>query len=355
LRKKRKKRNISSGSSKNKSKRKKNRKKDKKIQKKQTSKLDKNLLIQIQNLTKRFHNKEVLKNINLDIKKTEIFGLIGMSGSGKTTLLNLIIGFYSPEAGSIYYNHKGKLIKTEENMKFIHQKFGFAPQQPSFYPKLTTFENLEHFGSLYNISRPIIRRNIKKLLRLTKLQNSKDVLAGELSFGMQKRLGIICALVHKPDVLILDEPTADLDPILREDILNLILRIKQKGITVIIASHFLDDMEELCDRVGIIKNGKILKSSTVDNIKKSLLLKQEVILKTRSRSYTKFTKKLRKIKSLKIKKIKKSNYGIIIQSENPEKVILSIIKLNKRIKQDIVELKINNPNLTALFKKIENE
>ena len=316
-------------------------------------KFNKNTIIQIQHLTKQFHKNVILKNIDLEIKKGEIFGLIGMSGSGKTTLLNLIIGFYEPEAGFIYYNNNNKFINIFDDIKLVHKKLGFAPQEPSFYPKLTALENLEHFGSLYSVPKSIILSNVNQLLKLTKLYESKDVLAGELSFGMQKRLGIICALVHKPDILILDEPTADLDPILRSDVLNLILQIKSKGITVIIASHFLDDMEEICDRVGIIKNGKVLKSTTIEEIKQSYSSKKEVLLKTRSKKYGLFMKKLKSNKSLKITKLTTTNTSLKIQSNKPEKVILAVIKLSKRMKQDILELKINNPNLTELFKIIE--
>ncbi len=287
MKQKRKKRNLSSSNSKKKSKTKHKRLKTKKTKKetkrnrkqnktkkttlkKQTSKADKNIIIKIQNLNKQFHNKEILKNINLSIKKKEIFGLIGMSGSGKTTLLNLIIGFHYADFGKIYYNHGNKLIESNKDLALMRQKIGFAPQEPSFYPKLTALENLEHFGSLYNISHSVILANANALLKLTRLEQSKHTLAQELSFGMQKRLGIICALIHKPELIILDEPTADLDPILREEILSLILKIKKKGITVIIASHFLDDMEEICDRVAIIKNGRIIKCASVKDIKKSL-------------------------------------------------------------------------------------
>lgn len=348
-------RNSSKGKSKKLRKSKKTSKSKKLRKSKKTNKSKKrnNTLIKIQKLSKQFHNKTVLRNIDLEIKKGEIFGLIGVSGSGKTTLLNLIIGFYKAESGKIIYNHENKFIEAGKNLKLIHKKFGFAPQEPSFYPKLTTLENLEHFGALYSISKPVVDSNVKQLLSLTKLKDAKDSLAGELSFGMQKRLGIICALVHKPQILILDEPTADLDPILRGNVLNLILKIKKKGITVIIASHFLDDMEEICDRVGIIKNGKIIKSASVDNIRKSISFKKEVLFKTTSKKYAKFIKKLKKNKSLKIKKVTTTNSAVKIQSDYPEKVIIKIIQLNKRIKDNIIELKINNPNLTELFKIIE--
>lgn len=310
-------------------------------------------LIKIENINKQFHDNEVLKNISFDIKRNEIFGLIGMSGSGKTTLLNLIIGFYDADFGKIYFNHEDKLIDTADNLKLVQRKIGFAPQEPSFYPKLTTLENLEHFGSLYDIPNAVILKNTDALLKLTRLEDSRHVLAGELSFGMQKRLGIICALIHKPEVLILDEPTADLDPILRDDILELMLKIKEKGITVIIASHFLDDMEEICDRVAILRNGKVIKCASVDDIRQSVHSGQQVILKTRSKRYKLFIDKLKINRSLKIKDAVIKNSSLFIDTVFPEKVISRILNMNKSMTDDIIELKINRLNLTDMFKMLE--
>ncbi|MBW2993682.1 ABC transporter ATP-binding protein [Candidatus Woesearchaeota archaeon] len=173
---------------------------------------------------KKFGKRVILNKINLDINSGELFGIIGMSGSGKTTFLNSLIGYHEPDIGDVfYYSFKDRQYKSiYTNQAEVCRLFGFATQTDSFYPKLTLFENLKHFGSLYNMSKKTRTINAERLLRLTELYPFKDELAQNLSEGMKKRLGIACALVHNPKVLLLDEPTANLDPILRKDIWNVI-------------------------------------------------------------------------------------------------------------------------------------
>ncbi|MBD3354724.1 ATP-binding cassette domain-containing protein, partial [Candidatus Woesearchaeota archaeon] len=235
-------------------------------------------LIKFKNMTRGFKDKKVLKNISLEIKKGEIFGIIGMSGSGKTTLLNTLIGFLDPEKGDIYYYNK-KTKKHEpisEDPLEKRKMFGFATQMPSFYPKLTIEENLDHFGSLYNLKSKTRKKNIKRLLKMIGLKSEKDLLAQTLSGGMEKRLGIACALIHDPDVLILDEPTANLDPVLREETWELVEKINRSGTTVIVASHLLDELEPICGRIGILHNHSLVKIGTPDQLKGKYSKNEEI-------------------------------------------------------------------------------
>ena len=208
-------------------------------------------ILKLQNIDKSFGKHNVLSGVNLEIKQGKIIGIIGVSGSGKTTILRLIIGFYRPTKGEIIFNG----INIKKQMNIIDRNFGFATQDNSFYKELTVEENIKFFGKLYGLTNDFLKLNIDTVLDFVDLYEAKRVLARNLSGGMQRRLDMACALIHDPTVLILDEPTEDLDPILRAEILRLIKKINSKGTTIIFTTHLLDEAEFLCDDVAIISNG----------------------------------------------------------------------------------------------------
>ena len=215
------------------------------------------VLIRLQNVTKRFKDKTVLEGINLDIRAGEIFGLIGGNGTGKTTFLNILVGFIRFDGDILFQLPEtgfGSIIgKTKE----ISTSFGFASQEPSFYPKLTVRENLSYFANLFGMPEELIDENMGIVLNLVRLETEKNTLAGYLSYGMQKRLDIGCALMHNPKILILDEPTANLDPNLSKQIWLLIREINRNGTTVIVTSHFLQELSSVCHRIALIHDKHI--------------------------------------------------------------------------------------------------
>jgi len=220
-------------------------------------------LIEFKEVTKRFGKNTVLNGINLSIPEGKITGIIGASGEGKSTILKMIVSFYKPTKGKIYYR-KTSAIK---NKKIISKIFGLAIEDGSFYEKLTVEENLFHFGRLYKIKRKELRKRREELLSLMGLTKARKTMAENLSIGMKKRLDIACALIHNPSVLILDEPTADLDPLLRKQMLQLIKNINAHGTTVIITTQLLSEAEELCEKVAILFNEEIIIQDSPKNIK----------------------------------------------------------------------------------------
>ncbi|MFA5142271.1 MAG: ABC transporter ATP-binding protein [Candidatus Woesearchaeota archaeon] len=300
-------------------------------------------------ITKQYGKNKVLTDLNLSIKEGEIFGIIGMSGSGKTTLLNIIIGFLQPEAGDIHFKTDRGMLPFSKAPNLIKPLFGFAPQEPSFYPKLTAQENLEYFATLYGISRADIKKNTAELLKLVDLTAFTNHLAKELSFGMQKRLGIACALVHKPKILILDEPTADLDPILRRETWDLVSKVNKTGTTIIVASHLLDELESECDRIAVLHDGKISKLGSIDQLKKLYTTNNEVILVTASKNYKKISSKMKSKRSLRISKIVQKDSSLVLQTPFAEEALAQLIKIIKRSKDHIVKLHIARPSLEEVF------
>ena len=173
--------------------------------------------IKIDKITKTFGKNKVLNNLELSIPHQGIFGIMGLSGCGKTTLLNILIGYWTPDKGKVLYN----AIDILKNKGIMNQMFGFASQAGSVYQKLTVEENMYHFGRMYNMTKKDLKQRVPELLKFIDLEDSKDLTVEQLSTGMFRRLDIACSMIHKPRVLILDEPTSNMDPVLRKRILAL--------------------------------------------------------------------------------------------------------------------------------------
>lgn len=314
-------------------------------------------IFHIQNVSKSFGNHQVLKDINLDIYSGEILGIIGASGAGKTTFLNTLIGFLKPDKGDITFrlNHllsyKSAYIykSVYKRQQLVKKIYGFASQVPSFYEELSANENLEYFGLLHNLDKETINSNKKTLLNLMELEKAANVPSKNLSGGMERRLDIACSLMHDPDVLILDEPTADLDPLLRRHIWDLIKKINKKGTTMILSSHHLAELENLCDRIIIIKNGEIVAKGKPEDLKKRFVLEQEIIIRTQSGNYQSLIATLSK-KGLKNTTIR--NKELLIYSNKPETDLFKILSVIKSKKEKLKFIKVAGKSLDDVYLSI---
>jgi len=301
--------------------------------------------IQFQDISKRFGNKVVLNAINLDIAYGERFGVIGISGSGKTTLLNILIGFLNPNSGNIYYQSRD-IVRDKSN---IRRTFGFATQDGSFYNKLTVKENLDYFGKLYGMAQSDINRRADGLLKLVGLNEAKNVNAENLSKGMQRRLDVACAMIHDPKVLILDEPTEDLDPMLRKDILLLIKKINERGTTIIITSHLLTEIEAICTKVAILHGGKIIETGATEQLKGRYYKNEEIHLQTSPGNYEKMARKLRKID---IDRIDIKEHKMVVYTPKAERVLHHILHVIEESKEHLVDVAVNKPTLEEVFERL---
>ena len=325
-----------------------------------------NVVIRVQNVAKNYRRNEVLKDIDFNVHSGEIYGIIGMSGSGKTTLLNTLIGFIEPDYGDIMFklehllefkdNEETQFRSVFKNLNDVKRTFGFAAQTPSFYENLTTAENLEYFGRMYGLSRDVRRTNAEILIKLMRLEDSTDVKAQNLSGGMQKRMDIACALIHDPKVLILDEPTADLDPLLRREMWELIKKINNKGTTILMASHFLDEIESLCDRVGILLDGKIVKSGTPDELKNFYTKDEEIHVQTSPGRYDVLINKLHgQEKKLNINRIINKGHKLVIYSLEAEQVLHYLLHIIEKTDESLLDVYVNKPSLEEAFESLIKE
>lgn len=227
-------------------------------------------MLEIKDLNKFYGKKQVLNNLNLSINNGEIYGLLGANGAGKTTTINIICGLLNYEQGSVKINEHFLSTKTKYWL-------GVAPQENLLYPQLSCAENLAFFGKIYGLKGTQLTSNIHYCLQAVNLWERKDSAIETLSGGMQRRVNIAVALVHHPKLLILDEPTTGLDIEARYEIWQLILSLKQQGMTILLTTHLLDEAQKLCDLIGIIKQGKIIVEGTLNQLKQ-LIPAQEIIL-----------------------------------------------------------------------------
>jgi len=320
-------------------------------------------IIRIDHLTKGFGKQLVIDDVSLEIKKGEIFGIIGLSGSGKTTLLKSMIGFLVPDQGLVRFRDERiidieiqaylKLVLT--NIDTVKKNFGFSAQSPSIYPKLTCMENLDYFGAMYNIPKRVRDANTKILLKLMGLTKARKTVAGNMSGGMQKRLDIACSLMHDPKILILDEPTSDLDPIIRKQMWKLIREINLKGTTVILSSHFITEIDHVCDRIGILYNGKVDIVGTpleVKNLSKSC---DEIFIETTPGKYEHLIKKFREHSKLKLEKLEIMDNKLVIGTMFAEKSLHEVMHVLEQEKEILIDVVINKPTLRSVLESLVEE
>lgn len=311
--------------------------------------------LRLENTSKRFGRKIILDRIDLDIYSGEIFGLMGPSGVGKTTFLQTLVGHYTPNEGDILYTEHDPVQKKYvfksifKNSDVTKRMFGYAAQNPSFYMQLTVQENLDYFGSLFDIPRDVRKNNIHELLRFTGLDASRAYLAKNLSGGMKRRLDIACALVHNPQILVLDEPTSDLDPVLSGHIWKLLKKINKKGTTIVVASHNLSDLETLCTRVGILTNGKLSPVGTIPELFKKIKKCQEIHVETYPGHYDKVLKDF-KHPSL----IKKENrgYAMVFFASKPEEVIHKLIHHLEEKGEHMTDMRLKKLQLDDVYHEV---
>ncbi len=309
-------------------------------------------VIKLENVSKGFGDRLILKEISLEVGLGDLFGLIGSSGAGKTTMLKVMVGFMQPERGEVLYNAKllrdpksgsKSFTSISKSIGAIKGIVGFAAQIPSFYPDLTVFENLDYFGALFNLKRKERKANTISLMGLMDLQSSRNKIARNLSGGMQKRLDIACALMHNPRVLILDEPTADLDPYLTSHIWALLKKINRRGTTIIVSSHHVDELEDSCSRIGFLDKGRLMCVGAVSELTRKATKKKRIHLSSFPGDYEKIIKKIGSPES------ENRGHELVIMTDKPETILPELLKELKKEDELLIDLKIERPPLDELF------
>ena len=225
--------------------------------------MDKEKIIEVKNLTKKFGDFTAVKGISFDVYKGEIFGFLGANGAGKTTAMKMLIGISNPTSGEA--NVAGFDVHTQAEM--VKRSIGYMSQKFSMYDDLTIKENITFFGGIYGLSRLQIKQKITQLVEELQLQDVVNNLVGSLPLGWKQKLSFSVALLHEPKIVFLDEPTGGVDPITRRQFWEMIYAEAYKGTTIFVTTHYMDEAE-YCDRVSIMVDGAIEALDSPKNLKK---------------------------------------------------------------------------------------
>ena len=211
-------------------------------------------VIRAEDLTRCFGKMTAVDRLNLEVQRGEIFGLVGPDGAGKTTTLRLLCGLLDPTSGSVTVD--GHNVRLE--IEFIKDRIGYMPQKSGLYVDLTVRENTDFYADLFGISANERTALMARLLKMTRMEPFQDRPAGKLSGGMKQKLSLMCALLHRPEVLFLDEPTNGVDPVSRRDFWAILYQLVKEGVTVVVTTAYLDEAER-CNRVGLMHQGRLIR------------------------------------------------------------------------------------------------
>ncbi|HEY9908286.1 MAG TPA: ABC transporter ATP-binding protein [Thermosynechococcaceae cyanobacterium] len=236
-----------------------------------------NLAISTHGLTKQFDRHVAVRDLDLEVAAGEVYGLIGPNGAGKTTLIRMLATAEEPTVGEIYINGN-RLLRGQDNPN-LKRQIGYLPDDFPLYDDLTVWDYLDYFARLYRLTEPRRGRRLREVLELVQLTQKRNSSIATLSRGMKQRLSLARTIIHEPMLLLLDEPVSGLDPIARMQFRDIIRTLREAGMTILISSHVLSDLEELCTSVGIMELGFLVESASLSDLRQRLS-RQQIILST---------------------------------------------------------------------------
>lgn len=305
------------------------------------------MIIRTENLTKEYNGVRAVDELNLGIEAGDIFGFLGPNGAGKSTTILMLTGLIEPTGGRCFIDD----IEVAKDPRLIKEMIGYLPEDVGFYSNMTAEENLDYFGRFYGkgtrIEEDARKRRIEELLELVQLDGVKKK-AGEFSRGMNQRLGLAQALINDPEILFLDEPTANLDPEGVVRYRKLIKKMADDGKTIFVSSHILSEVAQVCKTIGIITSGKLVAQGTMDELKKDL-----------GRTYQQNTKitirTIEPIPDITHADIIRIEYlpdrtGVTVEAESDLREYISSVLFESGVR--IKELDIEEPSLEEIFMSI---
>lgn len=299
-------------------------------------------VIEVKNLIKEYKNIKAVDGISLEVKKGEILGLLGPNGSGKSTTINCILSLLNFEKGTIQIFGK----PMAPNAYDIKRKIGVVFQDVAVFEELTVEENIDYFCGLYIKDKHLRKQYIEEAIELVSLNEFKKFYPKQLSGGLLRRLNIACGIAHKPKLIFLDEPTVAVDPQSRNNILDGIEKLRENGATIVYTTHYMEEVEILCDRVIILDKGKVIASGTPDELKELANMEEKVNVEVDSIT----EKQLEEIKKLKnVDEIYYHNQNLTVIYKKGKNNLITLIDYFK--KESILYDKIysERPTLNDVF------
>jgi len=297
-------------------------------------------IVNTYNLVKKYGETYALDGLNLSINKGELFGLIGADGAGKTTVFRILTSLILPDSGDA----KILNLDIKEDYKEIRKNIGYMPGKFSLYLDLSVYENLKFFASVFGIS---IEENMDIIYPIYKhLEKFKDRKAGKLSGGMKQKLALSCALIHKPKILFLDEPTTGVDPVSRKEFWEMLKMLKSQGITIIVSTPYMDEAN-MCDRIALMRKGKLMSINSPKNIIKDF---DEVLYEIKSDNMYQLLNDIREFKKTKRAYTFGVSHHLILEKDSKDEILEYLkTKNHKNIFINRVE-----PNIEDCYLQIES-
>ncbi|KEH99309.1 ABC transporter ATP-binding protein [Clostridium massiliodielmoense] len=300
------------------------------------------MILEAKNIVKRYGEHLAIDNASLSVMEGQIFGLLGPNGAGKTTMINIIVGLLKSYSGEISVFQKN-LLRDE---MYIKSQIGIAPQEAALFHDLTAYENVTFFGRLYGLKGKKLKDGVKEALEFTELWDRRKDYPKQYSGGMKRRLNIACAIVHKPKLIIMDEPTVGIDPQSRKHILNSIKKLNKMGSTIIYTSHYMEEIEELCNEIVIMDKGKVIAKGTKEELKELIATEDKVSIEVCNISYT-IIDNIKKIQG--VKECVIDNNIINIISKNGSANLSEIIDAIVDYGGEINKINMDKPSLEGVF------
>jgi ABC-2 type transport system ATP-binding protein len=290
-------------------------------------------------LRKDYGAANALNGVSFQVEQGELFGLLGPNGAGKTTLLSILSCLLSPTAGNAWL--QGKSLRPSN--RSVRPLIGIVPQELAIYSELTARENLVFFGELYGVRGALLRRRVDDILATVALADRADQRAGIFSGGMKRRLNLGVALVHAPALLLLDEPTVGVDPQSRNHIFESVRRLNAEGVTVVYTSHYMEEVQSLCTRVGIIDHGRLVACDALQ----SLLQQLNGLIRFRVPRPTPILRE--RLKELPDCTLSESDSAIELECRDVKVTLLRLLTLLNELRVEMLSLETEEPNLERVF------
>ncbi|MCG8482988.1 MAG: ABC transporter ATP-binding protein [Clostridia bacterium] len=294
------------------------------------------------NLVKRYNRDLAVDNVSLKIEDGEIFGLLGPNGAGKSTIIKMIMGLLKPNSGEITVNGMDITKKLLEIKKIL----GLVPQDLAIYDSISARENVEYFGKLYGLRGKDLKSKVNEALKFTGLLERHKVKPKKFSGGMKRRLNIACAIMHNPKIIIMDEPTVGIDPQSRNHILEAVRELNKRGVTILYTSHYMEEAEAICDRIGIIDHGRLIALGTKEELKGQIAQEEKLVIEAYDIRFNPIDE-LKKIQGI-ISVIFNEN-TIEVLTQNAQQILQDVLFILSKENVIVRNIALKEPDLESLF------
>jgi len=300
-------------------------------------------VLEVRELSKRFRDREAVRPLSFQLSRGEIFGLLGPNGAGKTTTIGMIAGVLRPTGGSV------RILGADAaaSGRSVLRNLGLVPQTVALYPALTAAENLRFFGNLYGVSGERLEARVGHLLDVAGLSARRSEPVSDFSGGMKRRLNLVCALVHEPALLLLDEPTAGVDPQSRERIYEALAGLAGEGLALLLTTHYLEEAERLCHRLAILDEGRVAAEGTVEHLRALAGEEPTVTIVLARAPGGELAVRLAAREA-----IAEDPRRFHLQSAGAEKLLPEILALAAAEGNEVEELLLHRPNLGDVFLRL---